>query len=268
MGAAMTSLARLLRSDRPTAPGVRPVPFWSFRPKSDRESGDAIASNFALHWFPAKVSRASMAWSYSFWLGTITAALFLVTILSGLPLLFLYVPSVERAYQSVKDIEFVITFGRWLRGVHRVAAHAMVIAVVLHLARVFFTGAYKNGLGQNQRREWNWVLGVAMLLLTLLLSFTGYLLPWDQLAFWAVTVGTNMAAATPFIGAEGPFHELFGATSVNDVRFLLLGDMKVGSNALLRFYVLHCVALPLVAVVLMMVHFWRVRKDGGISRPL
>ena len=112
------------------------------------------------------------------------------------------------------------------------------------------------------------MIGVSLLVLTLLLSFTGYLLPWDQLAFWAVTVGTNMAAATPFVGAEGPFHGLLGITSLNDARFLLLGDMMVGGNALLRFYVMHCVALPLVAVVLMMVHFWRVRKDGGISRPL
>jgi len=112
------------------------------------------------------------------------------------------------------------------------------------------------------------VVGVSLLVLTLLLSFTGYLLPWDQLAFWAVTVGTNMAAATPFIGAEGPGHEWLGITALNDARFLLLGDMKVGANALLRFYVMHCVGLPLVAVVLMMVHFWRVRKDGGISRPL
>jgi quinol-cytochrome oxidoreductase complex cytochrome b subunit len=127
---------------------------------------------------------------------------------------------------------------------------------------VFLTGSYR------PPREFNWVIGVSLLVLTLLLSFTGYLLPWDQLAFWAVTVGTNMAAATPFVGAEGPFHNFFGTTPLNDARFLLLGDMKVGSNALLRFYVLHCVGLPLVAIVLMMVHFWRTRKDGGISRPL
>ena len=109
-------------------------------------------------------------------------------------------PSVERAYQSVKDIEFVITFGSWIRAVHRIAAHGMVVAVFLHLMRVFLTGAYKNGAGRGQHREWNWVLGVGMLLLTLFLSFTGYLLPWDQLAFWAVTVGTNIASSIPWIG--------------------------------------------------------------------
>ena len=189
-------LSFLKRSGSPEAPGVHPQPFWSFRPRSDRESGDAIVSNFALHMFPAKVSRASLAWKYSFWLGTGSAALFLLLILSGAPLLFLYVPSVERAYASIKDIEYVVTFGSWLRSVHRVGAHAMVVVVALHLVRVFLTGAYKNGVGQGQKREWNWVIGVFLLLLTLLLSFTGYLLPWDQLAYWAVTVGTSPVSYT------------------------------------------------------------------------
>ena len=160
-----------------SAPGVHPTAFWSLRPRSDRESGDAVTSNFLLHWFPAKVSKASLDWNYSYWLGTISAALFLLLTLSGLPLLFLYVPSVERAYQSVKDLEFVISFGSWIRAVHRISAHLMVVTVVLHLVRVFLTGAYKNGAGRGQRREINWVLGVVMLLLTLFLSFTKYLLP-------------------------------------------------------------------------------------------
>jgi len=154
----------------PTAPGIHPKPLWSLRPGSDRESGDAVVSNFLLHWFPAKVFKASLDWSYSFWLGTITSALFLLLVLSGLPLLFLYVPSVERAYGSVKDIEYVVTFGSWIRSVHRLSAHLMVVAVFLHLVRVFLTGAYKNGTGRGQRREWNWVIGVGMLLATLFLS--------------------------------------------------------------------------------------------------
>ena len=133
-------LPLVARRAEPQAPGVRSQFGWSFSPRSDREAGDAIASNFVYHAFPAKVSKASMAWNYSFWLGTISAALFFLLILSGLPLLFLYVPSVERAYQSVKDIEFVITFGSWIRAVHRIAAHGMVIAVFLHLVRVFLTG--------------------------------------------------------------------------------------------------------------------------------
>ena len=248
----MVSWLKSFTSTEPGAPGVRPNRFWSLRPQSDRESGDAIASNFLLHWFPAKVTRASMSWTYSFWLGTVTAALFLVTILSGLPLLLLYVPSVERAYQSVKDIEYVITFGKWLRAVHRLAAHGMVVAVVLHLARVFFTGAYKNGIGRNQRRQWNWVIGVVMLLVTLFLSFTGYLLPWDQLAFWAVTVGTNIASSIPYIGPS--------------VRELLIGGRTIEQATLIRFYVLHIVFLPAGLGVLFAYHMWRVRKDGGLAR--
>ncbi len=248
----MRALKSWFVSNAPSAPGVRPVPFWSYRPKSDREAGDAVTSNFMLHWFPAKVSKSSLAWTYSFWLGTVTAALFLVTILSGLPLLFLYVPSVERAYQSVKDIEYVVAFGRWLRAAHRLAAHGMVITVVLHLSRVFFTGAYKNGIARNQHREWNWVIGVVLLLSTLLLSFTGYLLPWDQLAFWAVTVGTNIASSIPWIGQT--------------VRELLIGGRTIEQATLIRFYVLHIVVLPGLVGVLMGYHMWRVRKDGGLAR--
>jgi quinol-cytochrome oxidoreductase complex cytochrome b subunit len=243
----------VLRSrETPEAPGTHQTPLWSYRPQSDREAGDAVVSNFALHWFPAKVSKAAMAWSYSFWLGTISAALFLLLIVSGLPLLFLYVPSVERAYQSVKDIEFVITFGSWIRAVHRISAHLMVIAVFLHLVRVFLTGAYKNGVGRGQQREWNWVIGVVMLLLTLFLSFTGYLLPWDQLAFWAVTVGTNIAAAIPAVGQT--------------VRELLIGGRTIEQATLIRFYVLHVIILPGALGLLFAYHMWRVRKDGGLAK--
>lgn len=236
----------------PSAPGVHPRPFWSFQPRSDRESGDAIVSNFAFHWFPAKVFKPSLDWNYSFWLGTISAALFLLLIVSGLPLLFLYVPSVERAYGSVKDIEWVVTFGSWIRSVHRLSAHLMVAVVCLHMVRVFLTGAYKNGVGRGQHREWNWVLGVAMLLLTLFLSFTGYLLPWDQLAYWAVTVGTNIAASIPYVGPQ--------------VRELMIGGRNIDQPALIRFYVLHVILLPGLLGALFAYHMWRVRKDGGLAR--
>jgi quinol-cytochrome oxidoreductase complex cytochrome b subunit len=234
-----------------SAPGVHPRPFWSVRPSSDRQSGDAVVSNFLLHWFPAKTCKPSMAWTYSFWLGTASAALLLVLVLSGGPLLFLYVPSVERAYASIKDIEYVVTFGSWIRSVHRFAAHFMVAAVFFHLMRVFLTGAYKNGIGQGQKREQNWVIGVAMLLLTLLLSFTGYLLPWDQLAYWAVTVGTNIASSIPFIGPT--------------VRELLLGGRTIDQPTLIRFYVLHVIVLPGALGGLFVYHMWRIRKDGGLA---
>src|ERR1700688_2090269 len=142
------------------------------------------------------------------------------------------------------------------------------ITIFLHMYRVFLTGSYK------PPREFNWGVGVILLVLTLLLSFTGYLLPWDQLAIWAITVGSNMARATPFLGHEGPGATLLKVGDVNlitsgsDARFLLLGGRFVSGDTLLRFYVLHCVAIPLAVAVLMAVHFWRVRKDGGISGPL
>jgi quinol-cytochrome oxidoreductase complex cytochrome b subunit len=248
----MASATKIQKPPAPSAPGVHPKPLWSFRPGSDRESGDAVVSNFALHWFPAKVFKPSLDWGYSFWLGTISAALLLLLVVSGLPLLFLYVPSVERAYASVKDIEWVVTFGSWIRSVHRLSAHLMVAAVFLHLVRVFLTGAYKNGAGRGQRREWNWVLGVAMLLLTLFLSFTGYLLPWDQLAFWAVTVGTNIAASIPWIGPQ--------------VRELLIGGRNIDQPTLIRFYALHVIVLPGLLGALFAYHMWRIRKDGGLAR--
>jgi cytochrome b-561 len=240
------------RSIDADAPGLHPQPLWSLRPRTDRQSGDAVVSNFLLHWFPAKTCKASLDWTYSFWLGTVSAALLLLLVLSGGPLLFLYVPSVERAYGSIKDIEYVVTFGSWIRSVHRFAAHLMVAAVFLHLVRVFLTGAYKNGVGQGQQREWNWVIGVAMLLTTLLLSFTGYLLPWDQLAFWAVTVGTNIASSIPFIGPK--------------IRELLIGGRAIDQPTLIRFYVLHVLVLPGALGLLFAYHMWRVRKDGGLAR--
>jgi quinol-cytochrome oxidoreductase complex cytochrome b subunit len=124
----------------------------------------------------------------------------------------------------------------------------MVLSVFLHMSRVFYHGAYK------PPREFNWVIGVILLALTLLLSFTGYLLPWDQLALWAVTVGTNMAGYTPVFGSQ--------------VSFVFVGGSTISSSTLLRWYVLHVLLLPFVIVILMAVHFWRVRKDGGISGPL
>src|SRR5262249_60017725 len=147
----MTSTAP--RTAPPSAPGVHPKSLWSYRPQSDREAGDAVVSNFLLHWFPAKVCKPSLDWTYSFWLGTISAALLLLLVLSGLPLLFLYIPSVERAYASVKDVEYVITFGSWIRSVHRLSAHLMVAVVFLHLVRDFLTAAYDNRPGRRPLRK-------------------------------------------------------------------------------------------------------------------
>jgi quinol-cytochrome oxidoreductase complex cytochrome b subunit len=162
--------------------------------------------------------------------------------------MFYYVPDVNRAYEDMKDLEFVVSFGILLRNLHRWSAHAMVAVAFLHMCRVFYTGSYK------PPREFNWVIGVSLLFLTMFLSFTGYLLPWDQLAYWAVTVGTTIAGFVPLAGGT--------------IRYILLGGNVVGQGALLRFYSLHIIVVPLIMSILIAVHFWRVRKDGGISGPL
>jgi quinol-cytochrome oxidoreductase complex cytochrome b subunit len=216
-------------------------------PQSNLERAQAMVSSFLLHIQPAKVNRHSLRASYSFGLGLISLYLFLILIVTGVLLMFYYVPSTEQAYNNMKDLQFVVSVGLVMRNMHRWAAHLMVIFVLLHMCRVFYTGAYK------RPREFNWVLGVGLFLLTLSLSFTGYLLPWDQLAFWAITVGTNIAAYAPYIGPK--------------LKYLMLGGNIVGQEALIRFYALHVIVLPAVAGFMIAVHLWRVRKDGGLSRP-
>lgn len=221
-----------------------------------------ISSNVWLHLHPAKTRRHGVRYRFTWGAGGLTFLLFLVLVVTGLALMFYFRPTAEYAYPDVKDLDFHVPFGRLMRNMHRWGAHLMVIFVWLHMLRVFMTGSYK------APREFNWVIGVNLLVFTLLLSFTGYLLPWDQLSIWAVTVGTNMARATPLLGHEGPFAEVVGVNSRYDARSLLVAGRLVGSATLLRFYVLHCIFIPVIASVLMIVHFWRIRKDGGISGPL
>ena len=220
-----------------------------------------IVDNVWLHLHPVRIGRHASNLSYTWGMGGITFLLFLVTLVTGVILMFYYRPTAQYAYEDMKYLMNDVPFGPLIRNMHRWAAHGMVITVMLHMFRVFLTGSYK------PPRQFNWVIGVVLLVLTFLLSFTGYLLPWDQLSIWAVTVGTNMARATPLLGHEGPFGPELGMRPDNDVRFLLLGGTQVGPPTLLRFYVLHCIFLPLVAGIFMIVHFWRVRKDGGISGP-
>ena len=218
---------------------------WTWAPRSEREAGEAIVRNLWLHWFPAKVARRSMSWNYSLYFGVASASLFLILTVTGLLLMLFYVPATSEAYGDMKDLQFAVSFGWLLRNQHRWAAHGMVLVVYLHMARVFFTGAYRG------QRFVNWIVGVVLLLATLLLSFNGYMLPWDQLAFWAVTVGTNIAREGPVVG--------------DSIRYLLLGGTEIGQNALLRFYVLHVFILPVVVWILFGYHMWRVRKDGGMA---
>ena len=235
-----------------------------FRHKLDdspRNRSLAVLSNVFLHLHPARINRDAVRYNFTWGMGGITFYLFIVLTLTGVLLMFYYHPSKVQAFRDILYIMNDVPFGNILRNMHRWAAHSMVMTTWLHMMRVFMTGSYK------PPREFNWAIGVQLLLFTMLLSFTGYLLPDDQLGFWAVTVGTNMARATPILGHEGPFAPELGINAFNDVRFALLGGSIVDANALLRAYIWHCIAIPIIASVLMIVHFWRVRKDGAISGP-
>ena len=213
-------------------------------PRPDTPRGRAMTSfhNFFLHVYPVKVPRKVLSWRSTLRLGFIATVLYLVLFVSGLYLMFFYHPAVPQAYFDMHNLSTGVAFGQFVRNIHRWSAHLMVAVVILHLLRVFYAGAYK------APRQFNWLIGVALLLATLGLSFTGYLLPWDQLAFWAITVGTNIAGYVPILG--------------DHARQILLGGPDVGGNALLRFYVLHIYLLPALMVLLICVHIWRVRKDG------
>jgi quinol-cytochrome oxidoreductase complex cytochrome b subunit len=222
--------------------------FRSGYPDTPRNQMLVVATNVFLHLHPTRLHRTHVKITHTYCLGGLSFFLFLGLTVTGVMLMFYYVPSVERAYQDVSALETNVRFGLLMRNLHRWMAHGMVITVFLHMMRVFYTGAYK------PPREFNWAVGVILLVLTLLLSFTGYLLPWDQLALWAITVGTNMIGSAPVLGEQS--------------RFVLIGGFEVGPNALIRFYTLHVIALPLLASIFMAVHFWRIRRDGGLARPL
>ena len=217
-------------------------------PNDERSRAYAVMNNVFLHIHPVRVRQHAVKSAYTFCLGGLSFFLFLVLTVTGVYLMFFYVPSSVLAYTNILEIQSEVTFGLLTRNIHRWAAHLMVFFVFLHMMRVFYHGAYK------PPREFNWVVGVVLLFLTIMLSFTGYLLPWDQIAYWAITIGTNMGGYAPLIN-----------TPVNR---LLLGGLEVGQNTLLRFYVLHIMFFPLVAAIFLAVHFWRIRKDGGISGPL
>jgi quinol-cytochrome oxidoreductase complex cytochrome b subunit len=215
---------------------------------TDKGKSELVFLNVWLHIHPAKVKKENMKFRHTFYLGFITFFLFLILLTTGIALMVYYRPYPAQAYQDMKDLQFAVFMGTFLRNMHRWAAHGMVVCVLLHMCRVFYTGSYK------KPRQFNWVIGVLLLLVTLSLSFTGYLLPWDQLAYWAITVGTNIGSYAPLIGGQ--------------LRELLLGGHSVGEGALIRFYVLHVAVLPAAMILLTIVHFWRVRKDGGLSRPV
>lgn len=203
-------------------------------------------ASFLLHIYPVKVRRAELRFRFSWFLGVISTVLLGSLVVSGIYLMFFYVPSPLNAYSDIQYLQTDVAFGQFIRNVHRWSAHLMVLAVAAHMARVFYRGAYKSP------REFNWVIGVILLVLTLLLSFTGYLLPWDQLAYWAVTVGSSMADFVPYIGSQ--------------IKTILIGGDQVGEATLIRFYVLHVAVLPGLIFFTLMIHLWRWRKDAMLDQ--
>ena len=189
-------------------------------PKTRRQRMHAILGSVFLHLHPARLPKHAVKIGYTWCMGGLSFFLFVVLTITGIMLMFYYRPTVEYAYTDMIDLGEQVPLGI-MREIHRWGAHAMVLTVWLHMLRVFMTGSYK------PPREFNWGVGVLLMTITLFLSFTGYLLPWDQLAIWAVTVGTNMARATPFLGHEGPGAAMLAIGAVSYTHLTLPTNREV-----------------------------------------
>jgi len=198
------------------------------------------ADGFFLHIRPSFYHEAVTGIYPTFRLGWLSTYFFILEIITGLFLMIFYTPSPDAAYQNMLEIMGNVPMGQFMRDLHRLGAEAMVLFVTLHMLRTFVTGSYK------RPRQFTWATGGILFQLTLFLSFSGYLLPWDQLAFWAVTIGTSMAEAAP--------PEVVG-TNIN---LLLRGSPDIGAGGLLRFYLLHVFAVPLLTVIFLFVHYYKV----------
>jgi quinol-cytochrome oxidoreductase complex cytochrome b subunit len=204
-------------------------------------------SNLILHLHPAKVPVASIRFSHTFGLGGMAALLIMLQILTGLLLKFQYIPSVDLAYRSIEAIREEFVFGQFILNIHHWSGQFLIIITFLHLARVIFTSAYF------PPRRANWLIGLGLFLTVILMNFTGYLLPWDQLSYWAVTVAGSMLDYVPVIGQAA--------------KLQVMGGNHVGQATLMNFYHYHTGLLPLLMVILMAYHFWKVRKAKGVLIP-
>jgi len=203
--------------------------------------------SFIYHLHPPKVLEASIRFNRTFGLGGMALLLFLVQVFTGILLRFEYVPVPEKAYDSILIIENEVLFGQFVRNLHHWAGVLFVLISFLHFVRVFLSQSiYK-------LRRVNWVIGIALFFLVMMSNFTGYLLPWDQLSYWAVTVATSMLNYIPFVGGI--------------LETAARGGADVGAETLLNFYTFHTGLLPIIIIVLMTYHFWKVRKSKGIALP-
>jgi quinol-cytochrome oxidoreductase complex cytochrome b subunit len=210
-------------------------------PQDDRGRMRLVMNNLVLHLHPSKVAKPTLKFTYTWGLGGLAILLVALLAATGVMLMFVYTPSPETAYQDMLKLQTEVWFGQLVRNVHHWSGNLLLIVAFLHLLRVFFTGGFRTP------REFNWMLGVVLLLLVVAANFTGYLLPWDQLAYWAVTVGSSLLSYVPLIG-EG-------------LRNFLLGGPEVGAATLTNFYGLHVAIIPLILMGIVSFHIWRVRKD-------
>lgn len=232
-GLSAKELQAILRGDAPTE---KPNPRYKLQVKS-----------FIMHIRPKYYQRGSTWFTHTWRLGWFSTYFFVVETVTGIILMLFYAPTPEEAYGDMLYILSGVPYGELMRDLHRLGAEGMVATVILHMVRVYFTGSYK------AERAFTWFTGVILLLVTLLLSFSGYLLPWDQLAYWAVTIGTSMAEAAPLVGME--------------VNLLLRGALDIWSDGLLRFYLLHVLLMPLLAIVFISIHYYKVAREHSISLP-
>jgi quinol-cytochrome oxidoreductase complex cytochrome b subunit len=200
-----------------------------------------------LHLHPAKVNEASIQFNRTFGLGGMAALLIVIQIITGISLRFYYTPVPAEAYNSVLFLKNQVLFGQFIRNIHYWSGVFLLLIAFLHFLRVFLTGAY-SGI-----RKANWLFGLALLWLIVLLNFTGYLLPWDQLAYWAITVSTNIIGYLPIIGES--------------LRTLIINGKELNADTLRTFFAFHTAVLPFLLLVLVIYHFWKVRKAGGILLP-
>jgi quinol-cytochrome oxidoreductase complex cytochrome b subunit len=202
-----------------------------------------MVTDFLKHLFPRVVLERNLRLSYTFCLGGLAFSAFLVMLASGMLLLVYYQPTPERAFNSILFLESAVRGGRYLRSLHRLTSHLLLVLLFLHTLRVILTGAYQ------RPRQLNWVIGMLLLLLCVFEAYTGYLLPMDQLAYWATQTGMELLLTVPFGGF---------------IRALLVPDGVGQPLSLLRFYALHIVGVPLAVLLLSMLHFYRVRKNKGV----
>lgn len=232
-GLSIRELRAVMRGDPPTE---KPNPRYK-----------VITTSFVAHLRPRYYPQAATWFTHTFRLGFFTTFFFVVEVITGVILMFYYIPYPDQAYGSILEIESNVFFGELLRDMHRLGAEAMVVFSWLHLLRTYFTGSYKGP------RTFTWLTGVLLLLITAWLSFTGYLLPWDQLAYWAVTVGTSITESGPVVGPA--------------LNLLMRGAPDIGAGGLLRFYLQHVILFPLLAILFISIHYYKVSREHSISLP-